>query len=180
MSLLCHGGYWKPPKVWPAFSPGSLLKVSNTSSFFSKQGAEKAEESGENEAQKEDSENTGELSESQEKKVSACSVHGSLSAPSPLLSSRRVPGIVSSAGTTLRKKVDAESLAVWKQRFIPALVLWSRHERERTLDQAWWRTVSAGLSDHHVSVDTLYSCSCQTRLLIPWSSMMTNPTYSFP
>lgn len=65
--------------MWPAFFfLGSLLKVSDTLSFFSKQGTEKAEESGENEAQKEDNEDTGDLSESPEKKVSACSVHSCL------------------------------------------------------------------------------------------------------
>lgn len=54
------------------FVLGCFLKV------FSKQGTEKAEESGEKEARKEDSEDTGDLSESQEKNVSVCSVTASV------------------------------------------------------------------------------------------------------
>lgn len=60
------------------FFLGSLLKVSDTLSFFSKQGTEKAEESGDSEAHKEDKEDTGDLPESPEKNVSACSVHSSV------------------------------------------------------------------------------------------------------
>lgn len=139
MSLMCHGGNGKSQQVWSALLLGSSLKVSDALSFFSKQGTEKAEESGETEAQKEDSEDTGELSQSQEKKVSACSVHGSLSEPFLLLSSWKVLGIVRCAGfTALRENVDAESLAVRDQLFTPALLLWSRCERARarTLSQA--------------------------------------------
>lgn len=177
MSLMFHGGNGKPQQACPTLLLGNLLKVSNALSFFSKQGTEKAEESGENEAQKEDSEDTGELSESQEKKVSALSVHRSLSAPFPLLSSWKLLGIVLCAGfTASRKKLDTESLAVRNQLFIPALLLWTSCERARgrTLNQAWWRTVSAGLSDHHMSADKSYSGSCQTRVFILWPSMMTN------
>lgn len=56
------------------FVLGCFPKVSDTLRLFSKQGSEKAEESGENEAQKENSEDTGDLSESQGKNVSVCSV----------------------------------------------------------------------------------------------------------
>lgn len=121
---MCHGGNGKSQQAWPALLLGGLLKVSDTLSFFSKQGTDNAEESGENEVQKEDSEDTGELSESQEKKVSACSVHSCLYAPFPLLSSWKVLGIVPCAGfLVLRKNVDTESLAVRNQLFIPALLL---------------------------------------------------------
>lgn len=50
---------------------GSLSQVSDTVGFLYDQGTEKAEESGENEAQKEDKEDAGNLADSQEKNVSA-------------------------------------------------------------------------------------------------------------
>lgn len=57
------------PVVWCFL--GSLSQVNDTVGFLYTQGTEKAEESGENEAQKEDKEDAGNLTESQEKNVSA-------------------------------------------------------------------------------------------------------------
>lgn len=54
---------------------GSLSKVSDAVGFLYDQGTEKTEESGENEAQKEDNEDAGNLAESQEKNVSVCFFH---------------------------------------------------------------------------------------------------------
>lgn len=56
---------------------GSLSRVSDTVCFLYNQGTEKTEESGENEAQKKDEEDAGNLTESQEKNVSVCFFHRS-------------------------------------------------------------------------------------------------------
>ena len=53
----------------------SLSKVSDTMGFLYDQGTEKAEESGQQEAQKEGSEDAGELTGSPEKNVSVCFFH---------------------------------------------------------------------------------------------------------
>jgi len=54
---------------------GSLSKVVDTMGFLCDQGTEKAEESGEQEAQKEGDEDAGDLAGSQEKDVSVCFSH---------------------------------------------------------------------------------------------------------
>ena len=54
------------------FSLESLSKVSDTMGLLYDQATEKAEESGENEAQKEDNQDSGTLAESPEKNVCVC------------------------------------------------------------------------------------------------------------
>lgn len=77
--------------------------------FFSKQGTEKAEESGENEAQKEDSEDT------QEKNVSVCSIAVGLLLLSP---TELLHGARNCAELTAeREKVHTENTAVRNQLF---------------------------------------------------------------
>lgn len=96
------------------FVLGCFLKV-RFLRFFSKQGTEKAEGSGENEAQKEDSEDTGDLSESQEKNVSVCSVTVGLlllSLPELLHGARNCAEL-----TAVREKGHAEGVAVRGQLF---------------------------------------------------------------
>lgn len=61
--------------VW--FFLESLSNVNDTVGFLYDQGTEKTEESGENEAQKEDNEDVGNLAESQEKNVSVCFLYHS-------------------------------------------------------------------------------------------------------
>lgn len=79
------------------FSLESLSKVSDTMGLLYDQATEKAEESGENEAQKEDNEDSGNLAESPEKNVSVFfffspSFHW-IRFIKLFLSSSRVPGI---------------------------------------------------------------------------------------
>lgn len=79
----------------------SLSQLSDTTGFLYDQGTEKAEESGEKEAQKEDKEDAGNLAESQEN-VSVCFSHRSFTGCSSvhqtfmeLLPGARDPGRVS-------------------------------------------------------------------------------------